>query len=67
MKMLIQELEVGVLDLNDAKRKVLRLREDEICSQDFRIDSNGKIVRGVPNRNKDDSHRFCYTDIYNSL
>ena len=43
---------MGVLDLNDGKKKVMKLKKDEICIQGFRIDLNGKMVRGVPHRNK---------------
>lgn len=60
--MVIQELERGVLDLIDETKKVLKLKKDEICHQGFRIDHNGKMIRGVPHRNQDDCHRFCYTD-----
>ncbi len=60
--MLAEEFEMGILDLNDGKKKVIKLREDEICTQGFRIDLDGKIVRGVPHRNKGDCHRFCYMD-----
>jgi len=65
--MLIQEVEMGILDLNDGKKKVIKLKEDEICTQGFRIDLNGKIARGVPHRNQSDCHRFCYTDTCDSL
>jgi hypothetical protein len=65
--MLVQEVEMGILDLSDGKKKVIKLREDEICTQGFRIDQNGKIVRGVPHRNRNDCHRFCYTDTCDSL
>jgi hypothetical protein len=60
--MLTKELELGILDLNDGKKKVMKLREEEICTQGFRIDLDGKIVRGVPHRTQVDCHRFCYTD-----
>ena len=65
--MLIQELEMSVLDLNDGKKKVMKLKEDEICIQGFRIDLNGKMVRAVPHRNQDDCHRFCYADTCDCL
>ena len=65
--MLIPELEIGVLDLNDKKKKVMKLKKDEICIQGFRIDLNGKMVRGVPHRNHDYCHRFCYVDTCDSL
>jgi hypothetical protein len=65
--MLIQELELAVLDLNDGKKKVVKLREDEICTQGFRIDEKGKIARGVPHRNQDDCHRFCLANTCDSL
>jgi len=65
--MLIQELEMGVLDLNDGKKKLMKLKKDEICIQGFRIDLNGKMVRGVPHRNQGDCHRFCYADTCDSL
>ena len=58
--MLIQEIELGVLDLNDKKKKIMKLKEDEICMQGFRIALDGKIVKGVPHRNQDDCYRFCY-------
>jgi len=65
--MLIQKLERGILDLNDGSKKVIKLKKDEICLQGFRIDMDEKIVRGVPHRNKDDCHRFCYADTCDSL
>ncbi|UCC58511.1 MAG: hypothetical protein JSW14_00885 [Candidatus Bathyarchaeum sp.] len=65
--MLVQEVEMGILDLNDGKKKVIKLREDEVCTQGYRIDLNGKIVRGVPHRKQEDCHRFCYTDTCDSL
>ena len=65
--MLVQEVEMGILDLNDGKKKVIKLKDDEICTQGFRIGLNGKIVRGIHHRNRDDCHRFCYTDTCDSL
>ena len=65
--MSIQELEIGVLDLNDRKKKIMKLKKDEICIQGFRIDLNGKMVRGVPHRNQEYCHRFCYVDTCDSL
>jgi hypothetical protein len=65
--MLIQEVEMGIVDLNDGEKKVVKVRGDKICMQGFRIDLNGKVVRGVPHRNRDDCHRFCYTDTCDSL
>jgi len=61
-EMLIQETEIGVLDLIEKKKKILGLKRDEICIQGFRIDLDGKIVKGVPHRNHGDCHRFCYID-----
>ena len=63
----IQELKMGVLDLNDKKKKIVKLKENEICTQGFRIDLKGKMVRGVPHRNQDDCYRFCYKDICESF
>ena len=60
--MLTKELEIGIVDLNNGKKKVIQLREEEVCTQGFRIDLDGKVVRGVPHRNQGDCHRFCYTD-----
>ena len=60
--MLTEEFEMGILDLNNGKKKVMKLKEDEICTQGFRIDLDGKIVRGVTHRNQGDCHRFCHTD-----
>lgn len=65
--MSIQEFEMCILDLGEGKKKVVKLREDEICMQGFRLDLKGKRVRGVPHRNRDDCHRFCYTDTCDSL
>jgi hypothetical protein len=65
--MLIQEIELGVLDLNDKKKKVMKLKEDEICMQGFRIDLDGKMVKGVPHKNQDDCIKFCYKDLCDSL
>jgi hypothetical protein len=65
--MLTQEIELGVLDLKDKKKKIVKLKEDEICWRGFRIDLDGKIVRGVPRRNQGDCYRFCYKDTCDSL
>jgi hypothetical protein len=64
--MLIHELEMGILDLNDGKKKVVKLRVNEICMQGFRIDLNGKLARGVPHRNQEDCYRFCCANTCNS-
>jgi ATP phosphoribosyltransferase regulatory subunit HisZ len=53
---------MGIVDLKNGKKKVIKLKEDEICTQGFRIDLNGKIARGVPHKNQNDCHRFCYAD-----
>jgi len=58
--MLTQELEMGILDLKNGKKTVIKLKEDEICMQGFRIDLDGKLARGVPHKNQNDCHRFCY-------
>ena len=65
--MLIQEVELGVFDLIEKKKKTLRLKMSEICMQGFRIDLDGKIVKGVPHRNHGDCHRFCYKETCDSL
>jgi len=53
--------------LNDRQKKIMKLKKDEICIQGFRIDLNGKMVRGVPHRNQEYCHRFCYVDTCDSL
>ena len=60
--MLTKEFEIGTLDLKNGKKTVIKLKEDKICTQGFRIDLNGKIARGVPHKNQNDCHRFCYAD-----
>lgn len=57
--MLIQEFRICILNLNDGKMKVVKLREDETCTQGFRHDVNGKVTRGILNKNQRDCHRFC--------
>jgi hypothetical protein len=58
--MLTEELEMGAVDLKNGKQTVLKLKQSEICTQGFRLDLNGKIARGVPHKNQNDCHRFCY-------
>ena len=60
--MLTKKLEMGTLDLKNGKKMAIKLGEDEICMQGFRIDLDGKIARGVPHKNQNDCHRFCYAD-----
>ena len=63
----VLKLEMGVLDLIDKKKKVIKLKGREICMEGFRIDLNGKMVRGVPHRDQEDCYRFCYKDICESF
>ena len=65
--MLIQEIELGVLNLENKKKKLIKLKENEICFQGFRIDLEGNVVRGVPHRNQNDCKVFCYRDTCDNL
>ena len=65
--MLIQEIELGVVNLGNKQKKLIKLKENEICLQGFRIDLEGKIVRGVPHRDQDDCKKFCYRDTCDNL
>jgi hypothetical protein len=65
--MLIQEIELGVIDLIDKKKKVVKLKESQVCLQGFRIDFEGNIEKGVPHRNQKDCIRFCFKDTCVSL
>jgi hypothetical protein len=58
--MLTTQLEIGALDLKTGKKMVIKVKESEICTQGFRLDLNGKLARGVPHKNQQDCHRFCY-------
>lgn len=42
----------------DGKIKTLRLEKEQICWEGFRK-LRGKLVRGVPKRNKNDCLKYC--------
>jgi hypothetical protein len=65
--MLIQEIELDILNLQNKQKKIVKLKENEICMQGFRIDHNGNIMRGVPHRNQNDCIKFCYRDTCDNL
>jgi len=56
---LLSERRVFVLEIEEGdKIKKLVLEERQICWEGFR-EVNGKLIRGVPKRSKEDCFKYC--------